>query len=137
MRYPFEPLESFVGAPSVLTFAERLGIDPRQVYRWRERGVTAEQADALAVRAGAISYEIWPQILDDTVAALEQECAAAGCDARWLRADGRGGANRKFCSGRCCSRESMRAYRRTEKGRGANRRYRREVAELQRKRAIA
>lgn len=71
-RLPFEPLEEVlrrrlvdervgrrvVGA-SVRVQALTLGVDPRQVLRWRHQGVTWAQADELAVRAGYHPGDVW------------------------------------------------------------------------------
>lgn len=106
MRYPFEPLEQFVNAPNMVLFADCIGIDTRQVYRWRESGITVAQADALAVRAGALPYEIWPEMLDQAIADLERSCAAVGCEQTFVPLP-----NQRFCSASCRLRMKMRRYR--------------------------
>lgn len=114
-RYPFGLLEALIvvdldvqlnsigqhaGTPRLV--AEVLGVDRRQVYRWRKVGVTAEQADVLAVRARRHPLEVWPELADiDT-----RPCEARGCTERFLplhRPD------QRWCSTRCRKREWARA----------------------------
>lgn len=71
-RYPFAPLETLVGAPSAKQLADALGVHPRQVYRWRSTGVTADQADLLAVRLHSHPFEVWPEMADELLASAEQ-----------------------------------------------------------------
>lgn len=62
-RLPFSPLD--VGL-DVSAIALRLGVDRRQVYRWRESGVTVTQADELAVRLGCHPTELWADFYEET-----------------------------------------------------------------------
>lgn len=57
-RLPFGPLEGLLGGCGARV-ALRLGVQRRQVYRWRQTGVSWAQADELAVRAGYHPREIW------------------------------------------------------------------------------
>jgi predicted sulfurtransferase len=98
-------------------------------------GLSEAKADRWAVRLGRLAYEVWPEMVDEAIAELEQECAAPDCTERFVAPPK--AWNKRYCSSRCCSRESMRAFRRTRKGREANRRYRREVMELRRRREMS
>lgn len=113
VRYPFDRLESLivveldaelnsVGQPASRTrrVAEQLGVHHRQIYRWRQTGVTADQADALAVRAHMHPLEVWPE-LDDLA---KVDCQARGCDQRFVPYR----RNQKWCSPRCSKRERVR-----------------------------
>lgn len=61
-RRPFDldVLEVAMGGICGLDVARRLGINARQVHRWRKTGLTVHQADVLAVRAGFHPAEVWP-----------------------------------------------------------------------------
>ena len=59
MRFPFGPLEEAVSAPTNGVLAEMLGVNVRQVFRLRERGLTTAEADEYAVRAGFHPAEVW------------------------------------------------------------------------------
>ena len=114
-RYPWAPLEALL---SVETFegeiigrntkrlARRLEVAARQVYRWREIGLSRDQAEAMAERAGWMGFEVWPSILDDAVAELERECAGDDCAVRFV--PGRGG--QRYCSRRCMMRAANARY---------------------------
>lgn len=53
------------GARSMTAFAEEIGVDRREVYRWRDAGgVTDVMADRLAVRFGRTPGEVWPDWFD-------------------------------------------------------------------------
>jgi hypothetical protein len=101
-------------------------------------GVSELKADRWSNRLGLVAYEVFPEILDAAVADIEQECAADGCERAFTVHQGRGGQNRRFCSDACRSREVMRQYRQTERGRMENRqtvrRYKQEVQELAQRR---
>lgn len=64
-RYPFGALEVLARCESPRVLAERLGVNERQVFRWRVYGVTEEQADRLAVAVGFHPWSIWPELADD------------------------------------------------------------------------
>lgn len=118
-RYPFGPLEALVlvelgpqlnsigqpASPSRLV-AELLGVDRRQVYRWRQIGVTVDQADVLAVRAHRHPFEVWPELADHDA----RPCTARGCRTRFVPVSR---LDQKWCSTRCRKREWARlAYQR-------------------------
>jgi hypothetical protein len=73
-RLAFDPLErtlaAFLGhieaatartGPNLKRIAFALGVHPKQLYRWRESGLTWVQADKLAIRAGYHPAEIWSE----------------------------------------------------------------------------
>lgn len=86
-------------------------------------GLTLEQADRLAGRAGRHPTEVWPCWSDIAHAAVAVVCAAGGCDASFVPYPSGRGSTRTFCSNTCRARESMRRQRATETGRETNRRY--------------
>ncbi len=71
-RLPFAPLEhllrrllvdemaghQLVGG-SVRAQAAAVGVNPRQIHRWRQQGVSWAPADLLAVRAGFHPGDVW------------------------------------------------------------------------------
>jgi len=56
----FAPLERAAGGRCLTEAARSLGVDRRQVYRWRRYGLTAAQADELATRLGLHPANVWP-----------------------------------------------------------------------------
>lgn len=62
-RYDFGALWDVAQSPSFLELARRLGIAPRQLYRWAHYGIPDDRADALAVALGHVPYRIWPEWL--------------------------------------------------------------------------
>lgn len=137
-RYPWEPLERLLmlrlgpGSvnvafgktrprdwPTAQMLAEHVGIAVRQVYRWRRRGLSRLTADRAAVAAGYLPYLIWPDWLDDSIAAVEaedaansRECAAEDCDRMFLA-----GPSQRFCSKRCQRRAAETRRRPTKRAR--------------------
>lgn len=57
--YPLQTLEKALGWPPVGRVAMLLALHPNQVRRWRSTGLTAAQADVLAVRCGLHPAEVW------------------------------------------------------------------------------
>jgi hypothetical protein len=62
-RLPWDDLEEALrarwGVTDIAAIAERLGVWTRQIYRWRHDGLSWEQADVYAVRAGLHPVEVW------------------------------------------------------------------------------
>lgn len=58
-RLPLEPLVARFGGVSGL--ARALGRDRAQVGKWRQRGVTLDTADRIAVAVGLHPCEVWPE----------------------------------------------------------------------------
>ena len=44
--------------------AARLGVGPKQLYRWRENGLTWVAADRVAIRLGVHPVLLWPEWVD-------------------------------------------------------------------------
>jgi hypothetical protein len=53
-----------MGVPSFGDAADLLGVNVRHLARWKGRGITIDQADALACRAGLHPGEVWPEWWD-------------------------------------------------------------------------
>lgn len=58
-RLPLEPLVARHGGVSGL--ARALGRNRAQVGKWRQRGVTLDSADRIAVALGLHPVEVWPE----------------------------------------------------------------------------
>lgn len=61
--FRFADLENKIGGTTI-NVAVLLGVDRRQVLRLRQSGLTVDQADEFAVRAGFHPGEIWEQWAD-------------------------------------------------------------------------
>lgn len=101
-------------------FAKAVGLSKSQAMKqfglpWRSRndGLGDGQAERVATRAGLHPFEIWPELADDRIAALEVECEADGCDERFMPSITRGPNQRRFCSRRCGQRMARRRRRRS------------------------
>lgn len=57
-RWPYGPLEEALGG-SLREQADRLGVHERQVYRWRDYGLSDDMADRCAIRAGLHPAIVW------------------------------------------------------------------------------
>jgi hypothetical protein len=117
-RYPFAPLEEIARqrirntdeygvGPGVPRLARLLGVHARQVHRWRELGVTRDQADQLADAVGHHPSNIWPEIFEHDIAAMERVCASPTCGERFIPDDPR----QKKCSRRCVLRDAGARYK--------------------------
>ena len=60
-RFPFEPLLAAVGRPNLKQLARVCGAHPRQVYRWRESGLSDFHADHAAIALGLHPKTVWPE----------------------------------------------------------------------------
>lgn len=58
-RWPFQPLMEASRAPSMKMLGIRLDVDPRQLRRWRDDGITDLWADRLALRLGLMPEQVW------------------------------------------------------------------------------
>jgi len=74
-RYPFEPLATQAGTPTIETLAARIGVSRRTVHRWAIHGIPAEQADRAAIAIGSHPACLWPEHWNQTYL----EPSAAGC----------------------------------------------------------
>lgn len=89
--------------------AEELGISGATRRRLMTEGLTEQQADRYAVRAGMAAENVWPELLDDVIAEESRECAHPDCTERFVphpRAP-----HRRFCSHRCRRRYNERSAR--------------------------
>lgn len=60
-RWPLEPLLAALRRPSVQGLAALLGIDARQVHRWKQYGLSDEWADRAAITLGLHPALVWPE----------------------------------------------------------------------------
>ena len=58
--YRVDALERALRWPTTGRMSLALGVDATQVRRWRSSGLTAAQADVLAMRCGLHPAEVWP-----------------------------------------------------------------------------
>jgi hypothetical protein len=58
-RLPFDALERLVSGSCAATTARTLGVNARQVYRWRGQGLPWALADELACRIGLHPAIVW------------------------------------------------------------------------------
>lgn len=65
-RFPFEPLLDAAGRPNLKHLARVCGAHPRQIYRWRETGLSDEHADRAACSLGLHPMNVWPNYLEVT-----------------------------------------------------------------------
>lgn len=69
-RYDYEPIDVLLGG-NIGTQAEILGVTRRTVHRWKANGLSREQAERVADTVRSLSYELWPEILDDAIDAAK------------------------------------------------------------------
>lgn len=111
MRYPFALLAEAMGCTEAQA-ARQLGLSGSTEWRYRSDGLTEKVADRLAVKAGFHAFVVWPEMLDAVTESVMVECAADGCETRFLpRQNGH-----KYCSRRCGRRMDQRRYRATQRG---------------------
>ena len=79
--------------------ARVLGLSGTTWKEYRDQGVTERVADRLAVKAGFHASEIWPEIVDDWIAASSLECADPNCAKPFLPTNRR----QRFCCPSCRS----------------------------------
>lgn len=77
MRYSFEAVDDVLRV-SVLELERRLDVAHGSVHRWRERGMNATSAERVAEALGYLPFELWPEMLDAAVAAVQKECVRCG-----------------------------------------------------------
>ena len=135
--YPLEPLVKLIG-PNARAV---LRTDLRDWRRWTAEGLTERQADRLAVRAGFVPHEVWPELGDRLVDAALVDCASSSCSVRFLPNE-RAGRGHRFCSSRCYQREWARSKRASDPGyaerqREIRRQYYQECGEYERARQRA
>lgn len=70
--YPFAPLADAMGM-SEAQACRTLKLSGSTEQRYRQQGVTERVADRLAVAAGFVPYDIWPEMLDHHIERTEAE----------------------------------------------------------------
>lgn len=100
-RYPLEPLFVLMRM-SPNKALESLGVGGTMQRRYRAEGVTERVADRLAVKAGYLPHEVWPELTDDNIADAHIPCAE--CDTPFLPTN----ARHRYCSRNCASRHNKR-----------------------------
>lgn len=105
VRYPFAPLEALLGD---VDLARVLGVSGRTIGIYKHRGLSDEQADKAAVRAGFVAYEVWPELLDDLIDGHERACGNRLCDERFVPLR----SNHVYCSPRCRTNTQARRVKR-------------------------
>lgn len=107
--------------------------------QYRDGGVSERVADRLAVKLGYHPAEVWPEWLDVSMAKAEVECAADGCDTRFIPRR----KNQRFCSKACRHNNANRRWKReryrsdpewAERQRQARRAYYRQYGDYERAR---
>lgn len=71
-RFPFASLAVAMGL-SQGEAARLLGLSGSTWKEYRDRGMTERVADRLAVKAGLVPYEVWPEMLDANLDAELEE----------------------------------------------------------------
>jgi hypothetical protein len=67
LRATVEPYEGENGrfvVPGLATFAPMIGVDRRTLYGYRETGLSADQADRVAVALGLHPLNLWPDFYE-------------------------------------------------------------------------
>lgn len=120
-RYSILPLIELL-ACSDSQVTRRLRMSGASLNRYRAEGVSEQQAEALALRAGFHPFNVWPELTAARCESMERECAAPDCDVRFVRAFQ---SRRIWCHPRCKWRTDARKRRATPDGAAANRERRR------------
>ncbi len=132
-RYPLGPLLDLMGMSQNQACAA-LGLSGSTQQEYRRDGVTERVADRLAVKAGFLPYEVWPEIADDAIASVEVPCARHDCDGRFVPAR----CDQLRCSPRCAAIIRQRRLRArpegAERARQSAARYRAENPDYERSR---
>ena len=137
-RYSLTPLVEAMRLNEGQSPARALGMSGTRFTTYAVNGVTEPVAERLALRAGFVPYEVWPEMLTHAIEDVSRTCAADDCEVTFVPGP-RGGKNRRYCSPTCGARMHMRRYRQTETGKQKNReyvaRYKAEAREAARRRA--
>lgn len=105
-RYPLDPLLNAMGM-SHNQACYSLGLSGSTQQEYRRRGVTERVADRLAVKAGLIAYEVWPEMVDDAIASVQKRCERPDCARPFVPLHHRA----RFCTKRCKDVEGNRRRR--------------------------
>lgn len=82
-RYPLQRLLDLMDeSPNQACL--KLGLSGSTQQEYRRIGVTERVADRLAVRAGFVTYEVWPEMVDDLIASVELVCGNETCGERFV-----------------------------------------------------
>lgn len=96
MRYPISDL--FAHMPgSDDDCRRRLSISGSAYGNMVQHGLTFDQAERYAERAGLLPYEVWPEMVDELIDLESKVCAAPSCDNRFVPDNPR----RIYCCQRC------------------------------------
>lgn len=103
-RYPVEPLERLTGL-SHRQLRLLAGMDGSIAYKARP-GLTEATADRLAVAAGYVPYDVWPEMLDHAIEDVEasKTFPCAECGTPFAPTS----ARHRFCQSRCAARNRKR-----------------------------
>ena len=104
-RYPWQALLDVIGCDDQ-SVKSRLGLDHRQVARYRREGLTERRADELATTAGWPTLLIWPEMVDDALKQQWVQCADRARTELFLPYR----ANQIYHSKRCARRSRQRVY---------------------------
>lgn len=64
-RYPFHEIEKILDWPTAAHLADILGVKTSTIGTWRHRGLSHQQADALASKFNRHGSELWGQVFID------------------------------------------------------------------------
>ena len=104
-RYPVQPLLDACGLTlNAFIRTHMPSINGTYYRKARDEGLTADAADRWATRVGLHPFNVWPEMVEDSIEAAKVTCAAEDCDTRFLPSNGK----HRFCSHRCSARESSR-----------------------------
>lgn len=124
MRYPIaDLLAHMTGTPD--DCRRQLRISGSAFGPMVQHGLTFEQAERYAERAGLPAYVVWPEMVDELLDRESKVCAADGCEERFVPLNPR----RIYCSNTCRDRRA--------KTRWANRKYRTDPEYAARRRAAS
>lgn len=107
MRYPIADL--FAQLPgNEKECCHRLGISGSSYGNFVQHGLTFDQAERYAERAGLNAYTVWPAMVDELIDRESKVCAAPGCEERFVPTHPR----RVYCCRRCQQNVAKAAYKR-------------------------
>lgn len=109
-RYPLQALADALGVP-LPSLGSRLGVSGSTWQEYRDRGVSERVADRLAAQAGLPVLSVWPEMIDDAIAASSLTCPE--CETTFIPSH----PNQRYCSPRCRKKVSLRNWRRSPAGR--------------------
>lgn len=114
-KYPFANLAAVMHLTENAA-AKQLRLSGSTLKEYRREGMSEKVAERLAVAAGFHPFVVWPEMTEVRCQSVEQECAAEGCDVRFVPA--RPQSHQKFCSLKCRrGRADQRAKARAAKAR--------------------